>query len=134
MAGTGNWRESLHIPGVSHGANPIPAGTRIGNLVVSGGIMGSDPETGKLPEEADKQVENVFKNLANLMKAAGGSMDDVARVTVFAKDLSIRETINKEWLKYFADEHSRPSRHTQQVDLRGGMLIQLEVIGYLQNK
>ena len=135
MAASGNWRESLHIEGVSHGNNPIPAGTRVGNMVFSGGIMGTDPATGKVPEnDPARQTELAFQHLKSLIENAGGTLEDVGRVTVFAKDLSIREHVNREWVKHFPDEHSRPSRHTQLTDLRGGMLIQLEVVAVLKNR
>jgi len=134
MANSGKWRETIEIPNMSHGNNPIPAATRIGNMVFTGGVLPSDPETGKVPEnDPAKQAEFVFRNAERIMQAAGGSMADVGRITVFVKDLSIREHVNTEWLKYFPDEHDRPSRHTQQIDLRGATLIQLEVVGVLKS-
>jgi len=42
------------------------------------------------------------------MKAAGGTTDDVAKMTVFLKDMKHREHVNREWLKMFPDENNRP--------------------------
>ena len=39
-------RRSVHVEGVEHGA-PIPMGARVGNMLFSSGIMGTDPATGK---------------------------------------------------------------------------------------
>lgn len=123
-------RQSFEVPGVKHAA-PIPMGTRVGDMVFSSGIMGQDPAMGKLPEDAKSQVQFAFANMEALMKAAGGSVADVGRMTVFVKDNSLRPLVNEQWLKYFPDEHDRPARHTTVVDLAGGMLVQLEIIAVL---
>jgi enamine deaminase RidA (YjgF/YER057c/UK114 family) len=127
----GSKRQTLHVPGISHGANPIPSGVRLGNVVFSGGISGQDPATGQLPAEPEKQAELAFANLRRLMEAAGGSADDIGHVTVYLKDLGHRDHINREWLKMFPDEHDRPTRHTLRYDLAGNMLLQLQVIGVI---
>lgn len=125
-------RKTLEVPGITHGTNPIPAGVRIGNMVFSGGIMGQDPETNEIPaDDPDKQAELAFASLRRLMEAAGGSCDDIAHVTVYLKDLTYREAINREWVKMFPDPHDRPTRHTLKYDLAGNMLLQLQIIGVL---
>lgn len=123
-------RQVLEVEGVSHGA-PIPMGVRVGNMVFSSGIMGTDPATGKLPPDPDRQAELMFQNLRSLLAAAGGSPDDVAHMTVFLKDNEYRQALNREWLKMFPDEHDRPARHTLRWDLAGDMLIQCEVVAVL---
>lgn len=124
-------RRSLTVAGISHGANPIPSGVRLGNMVFSGGISGQDPATGTIPPDVEKQAELAFQNLARLMQAAGGSTDDIGHVTVFLKDLNHREHINREWLKMFPDDDDRPTRHTLKADLQGSTLLQLQIIGVI---
>lgn len=123
-------RQVIEIPGVAHGA-PIPFAIRIGNMVFSGGIMGADPATGKIPPEPERQAELIFQHMRTVMEKAGGSVDDIAHVTVFLKDLQYRSAVNTEWLKMFPDEHDRPTRHAIKADLQGDMLIQCEIIGVL---
>jgi 2-iminobutanoate/2-iminopropanoate deaminase len=127
----GKRRQVLEVPGISHGANPIPAGVRIGNLVFSGGIMGQDPETGTMPPDPARQAELAFQAMRRLVETAGGTIDDIALVTVFLKDLAYREHINREWLKYFPNADDRPARHTLRYDLPGAMLVQLQCIAVL---
>jgi len=120
-------RKSIEVEGFSHGANPIPAASRVGNVVMTGGISGLDPATGKVPEDQGAQVAQAFVNLEKILKAAGASLDDVVKVGVSVKSLALRDAINVEWLKYFPDEHARPARHTTQYDHFGGVTaIQLE--------
>lgn len=124
------WRESFEIDGSKHG-NPIPTGTRVGNMLFSSGIMGADPATGVLPKEADAQVSFAFRNMDSLLAAAGASLGDVGKVTVFVTDPSTRALINREWLARFPDAHDRPARHTIVKELAGGMLVQLEIIAVI---
>ena len=84
------WRESFDIAGASHGNTPIPAGTRVGNILFSSGIKGGDPVTGKLPAEAAEQVRFAFLNMDALLHASGADLGDVGRVTVFLTDLALR--------------------------------------------
>jgi 2-iminobutanoate/2-iminopropanoate deaminase len=120
-------RKSIEVEGFGHGGNPIPAASRIGNVVMTGGIAGQDPATGKVPEDQKAQVALAFANLEKIMKGAGGSLADVIKVGVMVKSLDLRAEINVQWVKYFPDEHARPARHVTQYDHFGGTTaIQLE--------
>lgn len=123
-------RQTLEVPGVSHSA-PIPMGVRMGNLVFSSGVMGTDPASDSLPDDPARQAELIFQHMRTLLEQAGGSLDDVAHVTVYVKDNAYREHVNREWLKAFPDEHDRPARHTLLWDLPRGMLIQCELVAVL---
>ena len=123
-------RQVLEIPGISHAA-PIPMGVKMGNLLFSSAIMGEDPETHSLPPEPERQAELVFSNIRTLLNKAGGTPDNIARMTIFLKDLAYRDLVNEQWLKMFPNEDDRPARHALQVDLPRGMLIQVEIIAVL---
>lgn len=121
-------KRSLEIAGVSHGGAPIPMGARVGNMIFSSGIAGKDPMTDTLPTDSAQQAKFAFQNMKALLAAGGASLDHLARMTVFIKDESVRAAINEEWVKCFPDPHDRPARHTLTYDLRGGMLLQLEIV------
>jgi 2-iminobutanoate/2-iminopropanoate deaminase len=117
--------------GLPQHRNPIPTAVKIGQMVFSSAIGGHDPETNKSPKEPERQVELAFENIRRVMKAAGGSTDDIAKVTVFLKDMKYRELVNQEWLKMFPDEENRPVRHAIKVDLPGELVVQLEIVAVL---
>jgi len=120
-------RKSIDVEGFKHGDNPIPAASRVGNVVMTGGISGQDPATGKVPEDQTAQVAQAFRNLERILKAAGASLEDVVKVGVTVKSTAMRDEINVQWLKYFPDAHSRPARHVAQYDHFGGVTaIQLD--------
>lgn len=122
---------SLELPGLTHNA-PIPLGAKVGNLICSSGIGGKDPATGQLPPDAAAQARLAFDNMQRLLDAGGASLADVAKLTVYAKDNSVREAINAEWLRCFPDPADRPARHILIQDLQHGMWLQLEFIALIQ--
>ena len=108
-------RQSFEIRPVGHNA-PIPMAARIGNMIMTSGIPGADPETGKVPESLEEQARNCFRNLEAVLAKAGATKDDVLRVTVFIKSNQNRQLVNPPWLEMFPDEHTRPARHQTVVE------------------
>jgi 2-iminobutanoate/2-iminopropanoate deaminase len=124
-------RRSIEVPGLQHGALPIPVASVVGNLLVSGGINPVDPETGAIPDDTDEQVAVAFANVRRVLAAAGGAPEDVVKCTVFVRDRAIRPVIDKYWTEMFPDPASRPARHTLTADLQGRTQLQLEIMAVL---
>jgi enamine deaminase RidA (YjgF/YER057c/UK114 family) len=125
-------REVIEIPGVSHGTAPIPMGAKIGSIVYSSAIMGKNPETNELPLNPEDQCVLIFQNIESFMEQAGGSPENIIRMSVYLKDNDYRSLFNEQWLKMFPDEHDRPARHISLNDeLRNGMVAQVEIIAVL---
>lgn len=125
-------RKSIHIPGFKH-TNPIPNAAVIGNILESGLINGTDPETGKMAEGFEAQVKHAFGHMKAIVEEAGGSTDDILKVSVWLNDPSNRAAVNEEWLKMFPDEHARPARHTMPGALTGPTLIHLSITAVLNS-
>lgn len=123
-------RRSIHVQGLEHGSQPIPAASQVGGLLMSGGISGRDPVTGEIPKDPASEVAQAFANLRAIIEAAGGSLDQVVKVTVFACDRSVRTHVNPVWEEYFPDPASRPARHTLEVPL-ARMRLQLDAVAVL---
>lgn len=126
----GRRRRVIEVQGLAH-ANPIPTAVRIDNLVFSGGIFGVDPATGQAPATLAAQSERLFANLRLVIEAAGGSLDDIAKLTIWLKDPSDRAGLNDAWLATFPDPDDRPVRHTSRADLKEPMLVQAEFTAVL---
>ncbi|MEQ6333940.1 RidA family protein [Sphingobium sp. MK2] len=122
-------RRSIDVEGFNHGGQPIPAASRKGGLIVTGGVYGLDSATGKLPDEASEQVRLMFHQLERILATAGGSVDDIVRMTFYVKSPEARPLVNAEWLRLFPDPASRPARHTLSYDgLPANMLVQCDAI------
>lgn len=125
-------RQSITVPGLGHGQQPIPAACRRGPLVMTGGVHGVDRATGQFAPSLDHQVEHMFDNLAAIMAAANGSMDDIVKVTVYAATPDIRDALNRRWLKEFPEASSRPARHTKITPtLKSPMLVQCDAVAFI---
>jgi 2-iminobutanoate/2-iminopropanoate deaminase len=120
-------RRSIEVAGLQHSA-PIPMGSRVGGIVFSSGIMGSDPDTGQIPDAGGAQVRLVFRNLRSFLAAAGVTAEDVVRMTVYLVSDDLRAEVNEEWLEMFPVAESRPARHTLIHNLPGRMQVQVEVV------
>lgn len=123
-------RTSIYVEGFSH-KNPIPAACRIGNMLYSGSIQGTDPATGKYGATIDAQSTLMFAHVKRIVEAAGGSTANVIKMTVWMRDRSQREPLNREWLKMFPDPESRPARHAMQAALEGDKLLECDFIAVL---
>lgn len=104
-------RTSINIPGFKH-SNPIPNASRIGDLLMSGVVIGVDASTGKLPADLKQQCVNMFGHVRAIVETAGGSLENIIKITVWLRDAGDRAVLNDEWLKLFPDPDSRPARHT----------------------
>ena len=123
-------RTSIELPGFAH-ANPIPVASRIGSFLVSGVLTGRDPATGELPSDLDTQCANVFAHVRALLGAAGGSTDDIIKMTFWLADPRDRIALNRAWVAMFPDPTSRPARQAVAATLDGGMLVQCDLMAVL---
>ena len=127
-------RRSIHIQELKH-ANPIPAASRVGNIVMSSIINGVDPATGKVAATAEEQCAHMFQHVRRLVEAAGGTTEDIVKMNVWLGDRSKRDALNREWLAMFPDEHSRPARHAHRANLdgEGGIQVQCDFMAVLSD-
>jgi len=117
-------RRSVNFPGFSH-QNPIPNASRVGNIVMSSVIGGSNPGTRELPASLEAQVANVFGYIRAAIEAAGGTPENIVKIDFYVKDPTTqREALNAEWVKMFPDANSRPARHTTALPADSRALVQ----------
>jgi 2-iminobutanoate/2-iminopropanoate deaminase len=76
--------------------------------IVAGGLVfcsgtGIDPSTGKIPEGIEAQTEQALVNLAAVLAAAGASMADVAKTTIFYADVEDFGRLNEVYARHMPD-------------------------------
>ena len=102
------------------------AGKIDGTVYLSGQIP-LLPESMELVDDPDGQIHQVFKNLGAVCRAAGGTLDDVVKLTVYLTDLSLFPRVNEIMPDYF--EAPFPARAAVGVaDLPKGAKIEVEGI------
>jgi 2-iminobutanoate/2-iminopropanoate deaminase len=127
-------RRGIAVAGLEHGTNPIPAASRKGPLLMTGGVRGVERASGVLPESAAEQTVLAFANLVTLVQAGGGTAEDIVHVTVFLADPAARAAVNEQWVSVFPDPDSRPARHVLTHELSGGMKVQLEATAFINEE
>jgi reactive intermediate/imine deaminase len=81
---------------------PYSQAVRVGATVYLSGQIPLDPATGKLVEgDFAAQARQVFENLAAVARASGGSLADVAKLTVYLIDLGRFAEVNEIMARYF---------------------------------
>jgi len=106
---------------------PYSQAIEIGNLVFTSGQIPVDPATGEIPEGVEAQAEQAFTNVKELLAAAGTSIENVIKTTVFIKDMNDFGKINEIYAKYFAGSY--PARSCVEVArLPKDVLIEIEAI------
>lgn len=98
-----------------------------GGLVYTSGQIAIIPETGELAAGLEAQANQVFKNLTELLKAAGSDMSRVIKTTVFIKHMDDFAAINAIYAKYFTQPF--PARSCVEVArLPKDVLLECEAI------
>ena len=101
-----------------------------GNFVFCSGQIPVIPETGELAQDVEAQANQVFKNVSELLKAAGSDISKVVKSTVFIKNMDDFGTINAIYAKYFTEPF--PARSCVEVArLPKDVLLECEVIAEL---
>ena len=82
---------------------PYSQAIEVNKMVYTSGIIPVDPATGEIPEGAAAQADRVFKSMSALLEAAGTSMSNVVKTTVFIKNMNDFAAINEVYAKYFPE-------------------------------
>ena len=107
---------------------PYSQAVKVGNLFFTSGMIPINPETNTLVEGGiEVQAEQAFKNIKNLLEAAGSSVDKVVKTVVFIKDMNDFAKVNEIYAKYFTDNY--PARSCVEVArLPKDVLIEIEAV------
>jgi 2-iminobutanoate/2-iminopropanoate deaminase len=90
---------------------PVPVGpfslaVRGGGLLFLSGQVAQDPATGKLIDgDAARQTDQILRNLATALEAAGKDLGDVLRVGVYLVDMSDFAAMNAVYGRYFTEPY-----------------------------
>lgn len=105
---------------------------RAGNTVWISGQIPLDPATGEVVEGGfAEQTEQVFKNLAAVIEAAGGTFDQVVKVNAYLTDLANFAIFNETMAKYMNQPY--PARAAVGINsLPKGVLVEAEAILVLE--
>jgi 2-iminobutanoate/2-iminopropanoate deaminase len=94
--------EKIATPNAPQAIGPYSQAIRHGDLLFVSGQIAMDPQTGNLIEgDIEAQTEQVLKNIAVIIDAAGMSLQDVVKCSCFLKDMNDFARFNAVYEKYF---------------------------------
>ncbi len=102
-----------------------------GGFVFCSGTVGIDPNSGLLPEGVAEQTEQALSNLAAILEAAGSSIAQLVKTTIFYADVEDFAIINEVYARHMPDPPPARSAPAN-VALPRGFLISIEAIATLE--
>ena len=125
-------REAVSSTSAPKAIGPYSQAIKAGNLLFVSGQVPIDPATGNLIDgDIATQTHRVFKNIGEILKAAGASFDAVVRSTVYLQDMNDFARMNEVYGTYFSSP--APARATvQAARLPRDARVEIDVVASLE--
>lgn len=110
---------------------PYSAGVAAGTFVFTAGQIGLDPKSGQMVEGGvEAEAKRALTNLKGILEAAGSSLGNVVKTTVFLKDMADFAKVNAVYAEFFTE--NPPARSAVQVAaLPKNALVEVEAIAII---
>lgn len=121
-------REIVSTDAAPRAIGPYSQAVRAGGFLFLSGQVALDPRTGQLVgSDIKQQTRQVLENVRAILEAAGSSLRQVVKCTVFLADMNDFGPLNEEYGSFFQDQP--PARTTVEVaKLPRGALVEIDVI------
>jgi 2-iminobutanoate/2-iminopropanoate deaminase len=127
-------REIVATESAPQAIGPYSQAVKVGDLVFTSGQIPIDPRTGVFVEGGiAEQTEQVLRNLGEVLRAAGTSLEAVVKTTVYLADMNDFAAMNEVYARYFSNEP--PARSTvQAARLPRDARVEIDVIAIRRDK
>ena len=121
-------KEIISTTNAPQAIGPYSQAVKTNNLMFISGQIPMDPTTGDLVEGSiEDEANQVLKNLKSICEAAGYSLDDAVKITIFLTDLGNFAVVNDVMKEHFSEPY--PARATVEVSgLPLGVNVEIEAI------
>jgi 2-iminobutanoate/2-iminopropanoate deaminase len=118
-------KEVVRVDKLPKPSMPYSHCVKAGKFLFTAGTVGIDPASGKLKGNSiSEQTEQALRNIETILKAAGSSLEQVVKTTVFISDFRDFEEMNRVYARFFPKD--QPARTTVQVVLYDGFKVEIE--------
>ena len=101
----------------------------VGDLVFVAGQLGLGPGESSIEGDITAQTEQVLRNLKAILEAAGSSLDNLVKTSVFLQDLGDFAAMNEVYVRHVGERP--PARSTFEVaKLPSGALVEIEAVAH----
>ena len=123
-------KEVISTTAAPRAIRPYSQAIKTGNMLFCSGQIPVNPETGTVPEGIKAQTAQSLANVKALLAAAGASIENVVKTTVFLADMSLFGEMNEVYAENFKEPF--PARSAVAVrELPKQVLVEIEVIAAL---
>ncbi len=120
-------KQPVSTPAAPAAIGPYSQAVKTGNLLFCSGQLPIDPATGEMPTDIKAQTRQSLSNVKAILEAAGTSMENVVKSTVFLADMSLFGPMNEVYAEFFGEPF--PARCAFAVkELPKQALVEIEVI------
>jgi reactive intermediate/imine deaminase len=128
---SGMSKQPIHTDDAPKAIGTYSQAVRCGDTVYLAGQIGLDPATMQIVEGIEAQIHRVFKNLQAVAAAAGGTLDDCAKVNVYLTDLGHFAKVNEIMAGYFRQPY--PARAALGVaSLPRNAMVEVDAVMFLK--
>jgi 2-iminobutanoate/2-iminopropanoate deaminase len=98
-------RQAVSTDSAPAAIGPYSQGMRVGDLLFCSGQIPLEPSTGELvKEDVDGQARRCLQNLEAICAAAGASLSNAVRCTVYLGDMNDFARVNEVYAEFFGDD------------------------------
>ncbi|HEV7707804.1 MAG TPA: Rid family detoxifying hydrolase [Asanoa sp.] len=123
-------RQAISSEAAPAALGPYSQAIIAGGFVYCSGMAGIDPATGAIPEGIEAQTEQALLNLVAVLAAAGASMADLVKTTIFYADVDDFAKLNAVYARHMPDPPPARSAPAN-VRLPRGLLVSIEAVAVL---
>lgn len=125
-------KKVISTPKAPAAIGPYSQAIQVGNTIYVSGQIPFNPETMTLvSEDVKEQTKQALENVKAILEAAGSSLNDVVKASVFVKDINDFNAINEVYASYFVE--NKPARALVEVArLPRDVKIEIEVIAVVE--
>lgn len=119
--------EKIFTKNAPEAIGPYSQAVKVGNMVFTSGQIAINPESGQVEADTiEGQTEQVCKNLSEVLKASGSSLDKTLKTVCFLRNMEDFAKFNEVYAKYFT---GKPARSCVAVrELPKNVLVEVDVI------
>jgi len=122
--------QKIYTKNAPEAIGPYSQAIKVGNMIFTSGQIALTPSGDFLDADVKTQTTQVCENLKAVLEAAGASLKNVVKTTIFLDDINNFAAVNEVYGKYF--EH-KPARSTVAVkELPKGAKVEIECIAVVE--
>jgi 2-iminobutanoate/2-iminopropanoate deaminase len=120
-------KETIITEAAPKAIGPYSQGIKVGNLVFTSGQLPIHPVTGEMPDTIEEQTRMSLENVKRVLEAAGATLQQVIKTTVFLTDMNHFAAMNQVYGEFFTEKY--PARSAIEVArLPKDALIEIEAV------